>query len=388
MLKAKVVRLVLFRFIKMEYTVKEVSIRELIRLIDSDSIDLNPEYQRNYIWSTKDQSYLIDTILKGYPLPSFFVYKDEKGKFEMVDGQQRSKTIYRFVKNNITSSKETGNKRFNEIESSIFLNYKLVFIQIEKLASSDSLRTFYVLINKKGVHLNVPEVNKSEHFDKRFMKLANESLEYQKFIELDLFTDATMKRMNDRAYIEELLGYLHLGVKEKKKVVDDLYNEDISEYEYVQLKNSFNQIIDKIFLLNQIRPINKTRYKQKNDFYTLFSFINENLSADTKILEYQYRVLLVLDKADENGKQFIRPTNEECEALRNYANNCVTQSNSAYARENRLKFFNAILKNTNLNENEILLDVLGYFTDIYGEERIDLLKVGDYLLLDVDKIEA
>lgn len=370
----------------MKYSFIEISVEELIKLIDSDNIDLNPEYQRNYIWSTKDQSDLIDTILRGFPIPCFFIYKDEKGKFEMVDGQQRSKTIYRFVKGQISSSGETGSKYFSQIDRIAFLSYKLAFIQLENLESTDSVRKFYVLINKKGVHLNVPEVNKSEHFDKQFMKLANEALDYQNFIELNLFTDATMKRMNDRAYVEELLGYLHLGIKEKKKVVDDIYKIDLSQDEYMQLKELFNHIIDKIVVLNQIRPINKTRYKQKNDFYTLFSFVHENLSADIKILEYQYRILLVLDGLDENGKQFIRPTNEECEPLRNYANNCVTQSNSTHARENRLKFFNAILKNVDVTQNEILQKVLEYFMEVYGEDRIELVPIGEFMLLDVKRI--
>jgi hypothetical protein len=156
-----------------------------------------------------------------------------------------------------------------------------------------------VLINKKGVHLNVPEVNRSEHFDKLFMKLANEVLEYQNLIDLDLFTEASIKRMNDRAYIEELLGYLLSGIKEKKKVVENIYKEDINENEYQELKNSFYSTIDKIAILNEFKLINKTRYKQKNDFYTLFSFINENPEVDVETLIYQYKILLLLDGVDK-----------------------------------------------------------------------------------------
>ena len=59
----------------MEYSLKEFTIQQLFELVDKDLIDLNPSYQRNFIWSVDNQNELIDTILKGYPLPNFFFYK-------------------------------------------------------------------------------------------------------------------------------------------------------------------------------------------------------------------------------------------------------------------------------------------------------------------------
>lgn len=282
----------------MEYSFKEFTINDLVGMIDKESIDLNPDYQRNYIWSPNDQKYLIDTIIHRYPLPSFFVYLDKKGKYEMVDGQQRSKTIYRFVRGQINSSKLTGAKSYKDFEPDHILSYKLPFIVIENLSPNDNLRDFYVLINKKGVHLNVPEVNKSEHFDKLFLKLAYEVLDYQNLIDLNLFTETSVKRMNDRAYIEELLGYLKLGIKEKKKAVENIFKEDINDEEYEELKNNFYRVIDRISTLNNIKPICNTRYKQKNDFYTLFSFIDKNIDASQELLNHQYKILLKLDKSD------------------------------------------------------------------------------------------
>lgn len=367
----------------MDYSFKEFTIEDLVTLIDRESINLNPDYQRNYIWSSNDQKFLVDTIIKGYPLPSFFVYLDKNGKYEMVDGQQRSKTIYRFINGKISSSKLTGVKSIKDFDSEKILSYKLPFIVIENLETSDNLRDFYVLINKKGVHLNIPEVNKSEFFDKSFLKLANEVLDYQNLIELNLFTETSIKRMNDRAFIEELLGYLKSGIKEKKKAVENIYKEDIDENEYIELRDKFYSIIDRIAILNSLKPIKNTRYKQKNDFYTLFSFINENLNSSQELLNYQYQILLILDGADDDGRQFIRPTNEDCDALKDYATNCVSQSNSINARENRLLFFNSVLKNTDISKNDILIDVVNFLSDIYSKENVQFFKIDKFNLIDV-----
>ncbi len=368
----------------MEYSFKEFSIGELISLIEKNKIDLNPSYQRNFIWTPKDQKELIDTILLGYPLPSLFIYKKPDGSYEMVDGQQRSKTIFRFVQGQITSSKNTNNKTFQKIDKESFLGYKLPVILIENIKSSESLKDYYVWINKKGVHLNISEVNKSEFHDTNFLKLSSNILTYQNLIDLDLFSETAAKRMNDRSFVEELLAYLQLGVKEKKKSVEQIYKEDdISDEEYNYLDEKFKRIIDIIHHVQKVKSIKLTRYKQKNDFYTLFSFINNNIEQDINLTEYQYKILVFIDGVDLEGRQHIRPTNEDCDAFRNYAINCVSQSNSKLARDKRLEFFNSVLKNTNVEMNETLKDILNY----YEEEikvKLTLKKFYNFELIDLD----
>lgn len=59
----------------MKYSNFEWTIGDLVNLIESKKINLRPPYQRNFIWSSKDQKLLIDSIRKGYPLPNFFILK-------------------------------------------------------------------------------------------------------------------------------------------------------------------------------------------------------------------------------------------------------------------------------------------------------------------------
>ena len=88
----------------MKYLNKEITISELVEWIKNDRINLHPPYQRNFIWSLKDQKLLIDSILKGYPLPNFFIYKNDDGSFDMVDGQQRATTISKYVRGDFADS--------------------------------------------------------------------------------------------------------------------------------------------------------------------------------------------------------------------------------------------------------------------------------------------
>src|ERR1051325_3248391 len=56
-----------------------------------------PEFQRSFVWTQKQASKLIESFLLGLPVPPVFLYVDRKdGKFLVVDGQQRLKTIQYF----------------------------------------------------------------------------------------------------------------------------------------------------------------------------------------------------------------------------------------------------------------------------------------------------
>jgi Protein of unknown function DUF262 len=74
-----------------------MSIGELIGMYEKDEIILRPEYQRYFRWTHEQKSKLIESVLIGLPLPSFFMAQDEKGNWEVVDGMQRLSTILDFI---------------------------------------------------------------------------------------------------------------------------------------------------------------------------------------------------------------------------------------------------------------------------------------------------
>lgn len=70
-----------------------MSIGELVNLYESNEIIIRPEYQRLFRWSHGQKVKLIESIILGIPIPSVFVYQDENGIWELVDGLQRVSTI-------------------------------------------------------------------------------------------------------------------------------------------------------------------------------------------------------------------------------------------------------------------------------------------------------
>lgn len=357
----------------MKYSTYEIKVENLIHLIEESKIDLKPSYQRNEVWTRKDQESLIDSILQSFPIPNFFFFKRSDGTLEMVDGQQRARAIFSFYKGLITDSSK---KTFDQISQETFLNYKINVTEINEVYDESTIRQFYVLVNKKGIHLNKPEINKAEFAATRFFALVEHLLEMQDFTNLELFTDAVSRRMNDRSYMEELVVYLIMGITDKKNAVDKIYTNDIDEHEQSLVESRFEQILSRLTFLNNYRPVNTSRYKQRNDFYTLFNFINEGIEIDSnEVLLYQYKILLAIEN-------YISPSNEQCIALQNYAYNCITQSNSKKARVERLNLFNQILRNQNPNGSAAFQDVYNF---LVGVQQIHgLANINGYVLFELN----
>lgn len=74
-----------------------MSIGEVVSLYEAGDLDIHPEFQRVYRWTDGQKTRLIESILLGIPLPSFFVSSRDDGVWDVVDGVQRLSTIFSFL---------------------------------------------------------------------------------------------------------------------------------------------------------------------------------------------------------------------------------------------------------------------------------------------------
>lgn len=61
-----------------------------------------PIYQRKYAWGNKEIEQLLEDIINAegdYYLGTLIVNKKQKGKYEVIDGQQRLTTLYLLMQN-------------------------------------------------------------------------------------------------------------------------------------------------------------------------------------------------------------------------------------------------------------------------------------------------
>ncbi|MBP9812148.1 DUF262 domain-containing protein [Candidatus Gracilibacteria bacterium] len=82
---------------KIKVTVNNMPISTIIDYIRRKKIELQPIFQRTYVWNDEKAAGLIDSIWKGLPIPQIFLLQKEDGKSLVIDGQQRLTSISRFI---------------------------------------------------------------------------------------------------------------------------------------------------------------------------------------------------------------------------------------------------------------------------------------------------
>ncbi len=75
------------------------SVSDLVRMMRSKDLLLEPDYQRNYVWDNRKASLLVESILLNVPIPVIYVAEDEESRWSVVDGLQRLNSLLRFFSN-------------------------------------------------------------------------------------------------------------------------------------------------------------------------------------------------------------------------------------------------------------------------------------------------
>jgi len=88
----------------MKMVTTSYTVEDLVDLYRNGMLKANPEYQRGPVWSRPQQKKLIDSVLRGYPLPLIYLHHIEKTvagmrreDLEIIDGQQRINALFEFT---------------------------------------------------------------------------------------------------------------------------------------------------------------------------------------------------------------------------------------------------------------------------------------------------
>jgi hypothetical protein len=77
------------------------AVQSMYREYREGSLMVNRKYQRKLVWSVEEKQSLIDSILKGYPIPLILLAERSDiygtGKYEIVDGIQRLNAIFGYI---------------------------------------------------------------------------------------------------------------------------------------------------------------------------------------------------------------------------------------------------------------------------------------------------
>lgn len=85
-------------------------------------LSARPKFQRQYVWSEKLASRLVESVLLNVPIPPCYLSENSENELDVIDGQQRIYSLYRFMDNqfalrDLEALSEFNGLRFYELPS-------------------------------------------------------------------------------------------------------------------------------------------------------------------------------------------------------------------------------------------------------------------------------
>ena len=219
---------------------ESASVFQLKRKLDKTPplIKLDPDFQRHAVWSPKQKSELVESILMGIPLPLIYVKEDDKGVYIIVDGRQRLTTLFQFMSHefplqNLNVLKDLNGAYFSEATKS-GTKFDKYLTQTQQSKIEDCPLTLHVIkpptqdrvtfdlfdrVNRGGTRLNNQEM-RNAIYQGAATKLLNTLVSFDSFKKA---TENSIKpdRMKDKYLVLRMIGFYLwrkkwlLSVKEK-----------------------------------------------------------------------------------------------------------------------------------------------------------------------------
>lgn len=101
----------------------------------SGQLDVRPPYQREFVYADEQQKKVIDTVIKSFPLNVFYWgTTGVSGQFELIDGQQRTISICKFVNGEFSINYNGNDTLFSSLPIDVqndILNYELTIYKCD-----------------------------------------------------------------------------------------------------------------------------------------------------------------------------------------------------------------------------------------------------------------
>jgi hypothetical protein len=212
---------------------KSMIIDTLLKRIQHEELELNPEFQRKAgLWTKEAQSQLIESLLIGVPLPAFYMDATNKNKWLVVDGLQRLFALKQFMiakKLKLTGLEflqELEEKSYDDMKRSLLRDIEeteIIVYLIEEGTPPEVKFNIFKRINTGGLPLSTQEIRHALYQGKATKLLAKlaDSEEFKKATDNSISNE----RMEDREFVLRFLAFLLTDRSNLTKGLNHFLNE-------------------------------------------------------------------------------------------------------------------------------------------------------------------
>ncbi|MGH6896873.1 MAG: DUF262 domain-containing protein [Acidobacteriota bacterium] len=207
----------------------------------SRTLDLSPVFQRRPVWKSSAKSLLIDSVVRGYPIPVILLRQVQdleslRQRLEVVDGQQRLRTLLAFIDpislpdysedaDSFTVRRihnrqigETPFAKLSHDDKNAVLLYELSTHVFPATTGDDLIFRIFARLNSTGLSLNHQEIRNSQfhgHFKTLVYDISLDSFDYWK--KWRIFSYDQISRMEEAEAVSEYLIAMINGIEGKNQ---------------------------------------------------------------------------------------------------------------------------------------------------------------------------
>lgn len=212
------------------------SVFETVRKVEREDILLEAEFQRNYKWQNEKKSRLIESIILDIPIQAIYLSEEADTKYEIIDGQQRIRTIYEFINNKFPLKNTLLFKKdvfFRELEISIqrkIEDFQLVVFIVKKDNDPEVKFEIFERINTGAVKLNSQELRNCIYRNKGmpFIKMLAKE---EAFLKLIRNANVNINSMQDQELVLRFMSFYLKGVEAYTGNLKRFLNNTLDEYD-------------------------------------------------------------------------------------------------------------------------------------------------------------
>ena len=310
-----------------------------------------PKNQRNYIWTKEQVENLAISLIRGFPIPPLYAYRNNKNQLVVLDGQQRLISLFLYYKSKYLRTTTRTPWDLREVLSED-IDPKINFL--EELDNKFGVRdtAYFFKENKTN-----EEEKRKEITYKNLTTEEKRSIDFRtiNIIEILIQGEKTVDREN---IYYKIFGNLNQGGTQLKN--QELRN-GIYQCKFYDMIHSINDTSKKW------RDIFGTKHKHSRDVELLLRFI-----ATEYVFRFEEEQFNLEEYKLENGKNSLGYQNSYPKLLNNFSKIAMNFSDDEI-EEYRIKiniFIEKIKKNKTVPK--LLLESL-YITSLYvpGEYEIE-----------------
>jgi hypothetical protein len=230
-------------------------------------LNVQPAFQRQFVWDRVKSSRLIESALLDIPIPIVYLSEDKEGKYNVIDGQQRLTAFFSFIDGRLPDDSEfklsglnvfteLNGKKFNQLSEDLqdkIITYKIRVISFKKESDSDLQFEIFTRLNTGSVPLNDQELRNCV-FRGKFNDILKELSQDNDFKYL-LGIATPDRRMKDTELVLRFaafyfITYLNYNAPIKKFLNDTMEKyQNISSVDELNLRKAFKNSVSIIYSL-------------------------------------------------------------------------------------------------------------------------------------------